>query len=379
MTYLTTNLTSTPWSIHSAVVCYLMKLYRLFIIFLGMACLILTSLVFAETCEGDKLAIPDSTILASIQVLAEAGDAHAQAQMGAAYLRGKGIVVDREKSLSWLEKSAAGGSSEGQYLLAKYYSFNGRSKEDFQKAAGLFQQSADQGCLASLFYLGALTVKGSVVPQNTDEGIRMITKAAEGGYVLAQVVLGSDLINGNGMGKDINAGIQWVKRAAESGDSLGEIALANRYLDGKVTPKNLEGARILYESVYAKNDELAPVAAYSLGRMYMEDKDVVDAAKAFRWMIVAAKANYSDSQQRLKTLIAQLPKQKLVTSCSVYMDSLFSTSGAKEYVHVKIGEAVAVLHAQGASAEVFFPDRQLLGYIPRQCMEAMVVSSVRHH
>lgn len=347
-----------------------MKPCRLFVTFVGLACLVLSGFAVAETCEGDKLAPPAVSALTTVQSSAVAGDAHAQAQMGMAYLRGHGVKLDEAMALSWLEKSAAGGNGDGQYWVAKYYAFNGKSKEDFHKAAVLFQQSADQGCLASFFYLGALTVKGDVVPQNTEEGIRMITKAAEGGFVLAQVALGSDLINGKGMRKDINAGMKWIKRAAETGDSLGEIALANRYLDGKVTPKNLEGARILYESVYAKKDGLAPVAAYSLGWMYMEDKEVVDAAKAFRWMIVAAKANYSDSQQRLKTLIAQLPKQKLVTSCNVYMDPEFPTSGAKEYEHVKVGETVVVMTAQVASAEVFFPDRQLLGYIPRQCMSS---------
>jgi uncharacterized protein len=309
-------------------------------------------------------------MLASVQVLAEAGDTHAQAQMGAAYLRGKGIAVNRAKSLSWLEKSAAGGDSEGQYLLAEYYAFNGKSKEDFHKAADLFRQSSDQGCLASLFYLGALTAKGSVVPKNTDEGIRMITKAAEGGDALAQVWMGSSLITGDGMSKNTNAGFNWIKRAADSGDSLGGIALANLYLDGKVTPQNPERARILLESVYAKHDEQALVAAYSLGWMYMEGKGVpVNTVKAFNWMYIAAKAHYSESEQRLITLTEKLPKRKLLTSCSVYMDPLFSTSGAKEYVHVNGGETVAVLTSQTApSPEVYFPERRLLGYIPRQCL-----------
>lgn len=346
-----------------------MKPYRLFVVFVGMACLTLSCLSEAETCEGDKIAIPDSTTLASVQALADAGDAHAQAQMGAAYSRGKGIEVDRAKSLSWLEKSAAGGSSEGQFLLAYYYAINGRSEEDLHKGVGLFQQSADLGCLSSLFYLGALTANGSGISKNIVVGIRMITKAAEGGDALAQVWLGSSLIAGKGMSKDTKAGFNWIKRAADSGDSVAKILLASLYLDGKVTPQNPEGAQTLLESVYVKHDEQASTAAYQLGLMYLEGNGVpADTIKAFRWMIIAANSNVDDSMQRLATLTEQLPKQKLSTACSVYMDAKFATNGAKEYAHVNGGETVAILTSQVSSTEVYFPDRRLLGYIPRQCL-----------
>lgn len=349
-----------------------MKQLQLMILFVGIACLACTRAGYAETCEGDKIAIPDNTTLASVQASAEAGDAHAQAQVGAAYLRGKGIAVDRAKSLSWLEKSAAGGDSEGQYLLGAYYFQNGKIESDFRKAAGWFKQSSDHGCIPSLLYLGLLTGKGTGVTKNSEDGFRMVSKAAEAGYPQAQMFLGGMFIAGEGTNKDTKAGFNWVKRGADAGDSAAEILLADLYLEGIGIERNPEAARTILEKVYAKNDEQVHVAAFQLGWMYMEGKGVpVNTVKAFNWMYIAAKAHYSESEQRLITLTEQLPKRKLLTSCSVYMDPLFSTSGAKEYAHVNGGETVAVLTSQTApSPEVYFPERRLLGYIPRQCLNS---------
>jgi TPR repeat protein len=347
-----------------------MKQIRLMILFVGMACLAFARAGHADTCEGDKLVIPDSKTLASVQALAEAGNVHAQAQVGEVYLLGYGVKLDTAKGLSWLEKSAAGGDSEGQYLLGAYYFQNGNTESDFRKAASLFKQSSDHGCIPSLLYLGLLTGKGAGVTKNTEDGFRMVSKAAEAGYPQAQMFLGVMFIAGEGTNKDTKAGFNWVKRGADAGDSAAEILLADLYLEGIGIEPNPEAARTILEKVYAKNDDQVHVAAFQLGWMYMEGKGVpVNTVKAFNWLYIAAKAHYSESEQRLITLTEQLPKRKLLTSCGVYMDPLFSTNGAKEYVHVNGGETVAVLTSQTApSPEVYFPERRLLGYIPQKCL-----------
>jgi TPR repeat protein len=344
---------------------------RLLVVFIGVACLVLIRPAIAETCEGDKLALPDVATFPSVQSSAVAGDVHAQAQMGMAYLRGYGVKHDVATALSWLEKSAAGGSSEGQYLLGSYYFYNGKTESDFRKAASWLQQSADHGCVQALLGLGLLTMHGDGVPKNTEDGFRMISKAARAGYPPAQMSMGLILITGDGAKKDMKAGFNWVKRAADADDSVAEIALAHLYLEGKGTQPNPEEARRLLEKIYEKKDAQSPNAAYMLGWMYMEGKGVpVDTVKAFSWMVYAAQAHVSDSEKRLQTLIGQLPKQKLSTACSVYMDPSLATNGAKEYAHANAGETIAVLSSQATSAVVYFPDRRVLGYVPRQCLSS---------
>lgn len=344
---------------------------RLFIAAISMVSFLCTNIAFGETCEGDKIIISDAAALPSAHTSAMSGDAHTQAILGVMYLRGEGGgEKDTAKGLLWLEKTAVGGDSEGQYLLGEVYAINGKSEADFHKAADLFQKSADQGCLPALFYLGALNLKGKGVPKNTEYGLRLITKAAEAGMPMAQILLSSMLITGDGISKDAKSGFDWMKRAADADDSVAEIGLANLYVEGVGTLPNPEKARTLLEKVYAKKDKQAPTAAFVLGWMYMDGKRVpVDVVKAFSWMIIAAKSNVSDSLQRLKTLTELLPKQKLSVACSVYLDPLFASNGAKEFMHVIEGETVAILTKEINLAEVYFPDRRLLGFVPRQCLQ----------
>lgn len=349
---------------------YEIKLCYLFAIVIAIACLVTTRLAASETCEGDQNVIPKAKTLSSVQSLAKAGDAHAQAQMGAAYLRGQGVKLDTRKALSLLAKSAAGGDSEGQYLLGQYYVVTGKTAGDFHKAAKLLQQSADQGCLPALLGLGIITKNGKGVPKNIVHGLQMINKAAEDGSSQAQWWLGVLLITGDGdVAKDIKTGFKWIKQAADTGYSAAQISLANFYLSGIGTEPNPKKTIALLELVYAKKDKQASTAAYSLGWMYMEGKGVpVNNIKAFNWMLIASNSRVYDSEQRFKVLEEQLTKQKLATACSVYMDPLFATNDVKEHVYADRGETIAILSTRTATDMVYFPNRRLVGFISPQCL-----------
>ena len=346
-----------------------MKTIYLRAAFTGAILAVLANIASGETCEGDNLSIPDAAALVEMQSLADAGNAQAQTQVGAAYLFGKGSLQDIGKALFWLKKSAAKGSSVGQYLLGRYYVLHGKSEDDFRAAASWLKKSADQGCVQSLAYLGVLSLSGKGVEKNAEEGFRLASKAAEAGYVFAQVMVGLSLITGEGVSKDAKAGFNWIKRAAETGDSAAAILLATLYLEGTGTAKTPEKTHAILETVFKKGDDQASTAAYYLGWMYMEGEGVpMDKVKSFRWMVIAANAGVSDSQSRLKTLTDQLPKQKLLTSCSVYVNPHYRASSATEYLHADVGETVAVLSSDKNNTEVFFPDRTLLGWISQKCL-----------
>jgi len=320
-------------------------------------------------CEGDRLALPDSTTLISVQASAENGDAHAQARLGAAYFRGKGIEQDTAKAISWLEKSAAGGDSDGQYFLGIYTAGKAKSPAEFQKAAGLLKQSADQGCIPPLLYLGLLTKQGKGVPKNTDAGMEMITRAANEGYVPAELTLGAMLSTGDEIKKDRKTAFEWIKRAADTGDSAAQIILAGLYNEGLGTKQDHETSVKLLESVIKKRDEQSPTAAYALGWMYMEGKGIgINKPKSLELMIFAANSHISDSQARVKTLTEELPKQTLVSSCSVYMEPRMGAGGSKEYLRADKGEQIVVLSEHADSAEVYFFARPLVGFIAKNCL-----------
>lgn len=336
----------------------------------GVILVCLANVASGETCEGDNLAVPDAAGLAATRSLAVSGDAFAQAQMAAAYLVGKVVRKDPVEERLWLGRSAAGGNIEGQHRLGVHYVVNGKSDEDFIAAASWLRKAADRGCVHSSTYLGLLLQHGKGVPKNPEEGFRLLSIAAEAGHTVAQILVGTTLIEGKGASKDPKTGFQWIERAANAGDSAAAILLATLYLEGTGTAKEPEKTRNILEAVYLRGDEQAPKAAYYLGWMYMEGKGiVVDNVKAFRWMVIAANAKVFDSESRLKTLIDQLPKQRLATACTVYLNASYSGTGVEQAVQVEEGEAVVSLSVSERFVEVFFLDRSLLGFVWPQCLK----------
>ncbi len=343
-----------------------MKLRRWVVTVVGVACLSMSQLSLAATCEGSRIAIvPNAEKLPSVESKTAAGNTGTQAGGKG----GKKVASDAGKNLARLKKRASGGSSQAQYLLGTYYFQQAASTGDYKEAAYWIKRSVAHGCTPALLYLGLLTQHGlGGVPKDIEKGTRMITTAAKAGDPEAQWWWGGSLITGAGTHKDPKVGFAWIKRAANAGYPAAELALANLYLVGKGTPKNPTAARTLLESIYKKKGDSGPIAAYFLGWMYMNGTGVpVNVVKAFKWMLIASDAHVAHSAQLLKQLTAKLPKQKLRTACSVHVDPLFTTDEAKEYAHAKAGETVAILGRGKRSYEVYIPGR-LVGYIPPECL-----------
>ena len=336
----------------------------------GVIFVLSANLARSETCQGEKLVVPDTSALAATRSMADSGDAYAQAQIGAAYLYGRAVRQDTVQALFWLQKSAAGGSIEGQYLLGKHYVLGGKSDDDFLAGALWSKKAADRGCVQSLLYLGILSLSGKAVPKNAEEGFRLVFRAAEAGDSVAQTLVGVLLITGEGTSKDPKAGFDWVRRAADAGNSAAAITLATLYLEGTGTTKDAETASVILNTVYVRKDEQASMAAYYLGWMHMEGKGIpVDNVRAFRWMALAAKAKVEDSEDRLNILIRRLPAQTLSTACSVLVTPNYSDSGVQQNVPVDAGEAFVAVSSREDGVEVFLLDRSILGWVSPKCLK----------
>lgn len=344
-------------------------LHRKVVNLIGVALLVLVRQGVGATCEGDNITLPDRTIFTSVLKQAESGNTLAQAQIGMAYIGGDGSKQDISKGLYWLTKSANGGNIEGQYLLGRYYVLKGKNEKDFQRAAKWLRKTANKGCMQSLAYLGILSLAGKGgVKKDEQAGYEMMLKSAQSGYPLAQYTVGTLLITGDGVKKDTKAGFRWVKQAAAAGDSVAKIMLANLYLTGTGTKSDPEKTKTILLSIIEQGREQGPTAAYQLGWMYMEGKGVpVDKIRALELMISAAHSNVVDSKTRLNTLVQEVTKQKLVSTCNVYRDPDIGAKNAKEYLRAKPGETVIVLRQLKSSLKVFFPNQPLVGFISRSC------------
>jgi TPR repeat protein len=81
----------------------------------------------------------------------------------------------------------------------------------------MLRAAAQQGAIVALDELGWLEVQGQLVPKNVAGGLAKLRQAAEAGYGQAQSRLGQLLVEGRILPRDLDAGADWLGQAAVQG------------------------------------------------------------------------------------------------------------------------------------------------------------------
>ena len=89
-----------------------------------------------------------SALLQVIQKSAIAGDANAQARLGALYYEGLGARQDYAKAREWFEKASNHGHAYAQWQLGKMYAAGESVEQDYSKAKEWFEKSCTNGYAA---------------------------------------------------------------------------------------------------------------------------------------------------------------------------------------------------------------------------------------
>lgn len=133
-----------------------------------------------------------STAIAVCQNAAQQGDAPSQTILGEMYDSGQGLEADQKMVAKWWEAASAQSYLPAQNLLALKYYYGGDvfgpQKEwlqDYQKAYGLWRQSAFKGIATSQFMLGEMTMRGQGVKRDYSEAYAWFKISLQGGYKLA--------------------------------------------------------------------------------------------------------------------------------------------------------------------------------------------------
>jgi uncharacterized protein len=127
--------------------------------------------------------------------LAEAGDPRAEAILGLAYYRGRGVPHDDSEAAKW------------------------------------FRLAADKGDAIAGFTLGVMYGEGRGVPQDYAEAARWYRRAAEGGDAQAQYNLGLAYARGEGVTQNAVEAHMWFNLAAArfpANDARNRAAVKNR-------------------------------------------------------------------------------------------------------------------------------------------------------
>ena len=184
---------------------------------LPVAFILLFGTAFANFEKGSEAAESGdyATSLKDWKPLAVQGDAHAQFNLGVAYMQGLGVTQDYKAAFKW------------------------------------FKLAAGQGDAKAQVWLGVVYIKGLGVTQDYKAAFKWFEKAAEQGRAEAQAVVSSMYEEGLGVPQDYSRAYMWRNIAASQGDNYAVKYLG--IIEKKMAPANLLEARELARECVAKN------------------------------------------------------------------------------------------------------------------------------
>jgi TPR repeat protein len=165
------------------------------------------------------------TALAIWEPLARAGNARAQNNIGACFAGGLGVARDTGLAYRWLSLSAEAGDPVGQRNLASLL-FRGEGiAPDYQRAAALYRQAAEQNDAEAQDML----LEGDLIEPDFAEARRWALAAAKNGSASSMTRLGMLYHNAIGVTRDPVEAAYWWGRGAQSGDADGQAMLGAAY------------------------------------------------------------------------------------------------------------------------------------------------------
>jgi TPR repeat protein len=173
------------------------------------------------------------------QPIAEAGDPHAQYNLGLLYARGLGVAQDYQRAIAWYRLSASQGVAAAQYNLGVIYA-NGQGVDvNRQEAAKWFLEAAQQGIAMAAIGLGRMYDEGEGAFRNPTEAVKWYRQAAEQGVASAAFNLGVMYDLGQGVPKDYQQAIVWYRKAADAGYAPAMANLGILYYNAQGVKRDL--------------------------------------------------------------------------------------------------------------------------------------------
>ncbi len=169
--------------------------------------------------------------------MAEAGDAHAEYNLGLLYAAGKGVPQDIARAVEWYRKAGEQGVAAAQYNLGVMYANGQGIAPDPQEAAQWFLRAADQGVTNAALGLGNVYYESDL--QNYTEAAKWYRKAAEEGFASAAFSLGVMYDLGRGVPQDYTEALKWYRQAAEQGYAPAMVNLGVLYYNAQGVKRDL--------------------------------------------------------------------------------------------------------------------------------------------
>jgi TPR repeat protein len=159
------------------------------------------------------------------------------------------VKQDYNKAAELFEKAASKGHPEAAYNLALLF-LSGKGKPELPiRGFMLMQYAAEKGVVAAMYDLGTLYATGTGTTANAYEAAKWIGKAANAGYPEAEVEYAVILMKNHELPPEQlhrmrKRAVELLRTASRRGLVVAQNRLAHCYLDGLGTRKNpIEAAK----------------------------------------------------------------------------------------------------------------------------------------
>jgi TPR repeat protein len=231
----------------------------------------------------------DGEAVRLFRIASDQGHSEAQAELGAMYMFGRGVLAkDDSEAVRLYKFSAEAGNGKGQAGLGLMYR-NGRGglKRDDAEALRLYRLSANQGNSFGQLQLGVMYQNGwGGLNKDDVEAVRLFRLSASQGNPFGQSSLGFMYRNGRGgLKRDDAEALRLHRLSANQGNAFGQSQLGWMYQNGfgGVSKDEVEAVRLYRLSASQGH----PTGQSNLGWMYLRGlgglaQDDVEAVRLFK-------------------------------------------------------------------------------------------------
>ncbi len=188
---------------------------------------------------------------ASLQTLAERGDARAQFELGVRYAEGRGgLPRDAKVAAQWFSKASDQNLALAQYRLGSFYEKGVGVDRDTERARNLYEKAAAAGNARAMHNLGVLFVENGDGWPDYASAAGWFRKAAEFGVRDSQFNLAVLYVRGMGVQQNLVQAYMWFSVAAAQGDP--EAARKRDDVAARLDPRDLVTAKSMVDGFKPK-------------------------------------------------------------------------------------------------------------------------------
>ena len=239
---------------------------------------------------------------------------------------------DYQHALTGYESAAKSGDAVGQFNAGLMYEQGKGRSVDFEKAADLYRQAAEQGHIKAMVQLADVYLNGL---HDQEKALSWYKKAADLGDSDALYQLGLLSETGVATRLDYPEAVRYYRLAANKDNANAKLALARLYQYGLGVPKDIQQATALYKELAAQDNAYAqyqlamfyydgtagkPMSAQGMQLLQMaKDNGSPQARKALQWL---ATKNEDKTSFLEPVSVAQVPVATEKAADLMYLDAL---------------------------------------------------------